>query len=229
MSGAYAETSPPRLDAFAAAWTALSRLLLRPPLQGDLERVRDAGLLAVWPLDRDEATVEGLALLEQSTEDVTAVRDDFHRLFVGPRVVAHPWESVHRSEEHLLFDESTMQVRKWYARYALAAPRLNREPDDHIGLELEFLAHLAQLALHHPDRTPQVMADVRSFLTDHVAPWAPQLAQLIIDQAHSMFYRGIGRLLAGTVAQSVAVFGSPSGAGHPGAAGLAVSPGLSGP
>lgn len=201
-----------RLAAFAAAWTALSRLLLRPPSQADLDAVRDPALLAVWPLARDAATAEGLRLLADSTEDADAVRRDHNLLFVGPGpLAAAPYESVQRGEERLLFDEQTLEVRAWYARYGLAAPRLNREPDDHVGLELEFLARLAQLALDRPEDAARVTIDLGDFLAGHVAAWVPGLADLVVTRAETGFHRGVARLLAGTVAQSVAVF-APSGA-----------------
>ncbi|MBO2519906.1 MAG: molecular chaperone TorD, partial [Firmicutes bacterium] len=38
-------------------------------------------------------------------------------------------------------------MRNWYARYGLVAEKKGQEPDDHVGLELEFVAHLAGLAL----------------------------------------------------------------------------------
>ena len=197
------------LPAFTTAWTVLSRLLLRPPTQLDLDTVRSPDLLAVWPLDHDAATAEGLALLRASAEeeDAEMVRADFNRLFVGPaRLLAHPWESVHRSEEHLLFDEQTAQVRTWYARYALAVPRLNQAPDDHIGLELEFLAHLGQRALADPEHASDVIADLAAFLSEHPAVWAPGFADLVSSRAEGPFYQGVGRLLTGTITQSVAAF-----------------------
>lgn len=198
------------LEAFVAAWTALSRLLLRPPSQADLDAVRDPELLAVWPVGGDQATTEGLALLGASTEDAATVRRDHNRLFVGPgHVLAPPWESVHRGEEHLLFDEPTLQVREWYNRYGLQAPRLNREPDDHVGLELEFCARLGQLALDLPADAPAITADLGLFLTNHVATWVPGFAELVCEHVDTRFHRGLGRLLAGTVTRSVSAFAPP--------------------
>ncbi len=196
-----------QLEAFAAAWTALSRLLLRPPTQEDLDSVRDPELLGVWPLDRDEATAEGLALLAESDEDAEAVRRDHNRLFVGPgHVLAPPWESVHLTQERLLFDEPTHRVRAWYARYGLQAPKLNKEPDDHIGLELEFCAHMARLAIDTPDARSDIETDIGLFLTDHLSLWAFMFAELMVEHADTLFHRGVGRLLSGTVSQSLDTF-----------------------
>lgn len=61
------------------------------------------------------------------------------------KVLAPPWGSVYMSEERLVFQKETLEVRNWYREFGLAAENLYREPDDHIALELGFLAHLAKL------------------------------------------------------------------------------------
>ena len=200
------------LQAWMAVWTVLSRLLLRPPTRDDLVALRDPGLLAVWPLGRP-GFADGLDLLARSSaagEDAEAVRADHNRLFVGPgHLRAAPYESVHRSEEGLLFDRETHQVRAWYARYGLQAPLLNREPDDHVGLELEFLSHLAGLALAEPERAETILADLGRFVSEHPATWVPGLARLITDGAGTHFYRGVGLLLGATMERTGTAFPGP--------------------
>ena len=62
-------------------------------------------------------------------------------------VVAPPWESVYFSPDRLVFQQETFQVRAWYTRFGLQSANHNKEPDDHISVELEFVAHLAELGL----------------------------------------------------------------------------------
>lgn len=198
---------PADLDALAAGWTVLSRLLLAPPTADTLAQLRDADLLAQWPL-RDErgAAARGTALLLASGaegEDAAAVRRDFAALFVGPgRLKAPPYESVHRSQERLLFEAETFQVRQWYARFGLAAPSLGRQPDDHIGLEIEFLATLAERALtaleeSDPDAARELVAAHQAFFSEHLLAWAPAVVTLIQEHAETAFYRGVAELAAG--------------------------------
>jgi TorA maturation chaperone TorD len=201
---------PGRLDALAAGWTALSRLLLAPPSDDTLAQVRNPALLDQWPLRDDSgATDRGRDLLLTSAsagEDADAVGRDFARLFVGPgRLQAPPWESVHRSRERLLFEAETFQVREWYARYGLEAPRLNREPDDHIGLELEFLATLAERAItaleeDRPEDAGELVSAHQGFLAEHVLPWAPALMDLIRENAETSFLQGVAELGTGALA-----------------------------
>lgn len=55
---------------------------------------------------------------------------------------APPYESCYRSPERVLPQASALEVREQYRNAGLAVKRLNREPDDHIGLELEFMYYL---------------------------------------------------------------------------------------
>lgn len=197
------------LHSYMACWTVLSRLLLRPPTEGDLQAVRDPGLLAVWPLGR-EGFAKGLDFLAASAHDgegVGEVRSDYLALFVGPgHLLAPPYESVQRGEERLVFDAETLQVRAWYSRFGLEAPRLNQEPDDHVGLELEFLTHLGRLALDQPEEEARVFALLGQFVAEHLGTWAPALASQIQAHAATCFYRGVGHLLGATVARTMEAF-----------------------
>ncbi len=194
------------LDAFAAACTVLSRLLLAAPAQPVLDATRRADMLAVWPLPPTEPTRRGLDAWQRSAdaaEDERAVRRDHRRLFVGPGpLLAPPYESVHLSVDRLVFEEQTRQVRAVYARHGLAAPRLDRDPDDHIGLELDLLANLAVRAMdaleaEDPTASAEIQEAKRAFLADHLLRWAPGLMHTIEEQADTAFYRGVAALGAG--------------------------------
>ena len=192
---------PDELDRFAAAFTVLSRLFLAPPDAQALDRLRDPSLLAGWPLPSATAE-EGISRLVASAaagETAEDVRADHTALFVGPGMRAVPYESVHRSVEKLLFEQQTLEVRALYARLGLAAPRLNREPDDHIGLELEFVAQccfqgLSALEAAEADQLAQVLALLEEFAADHLLVWGPDLMHQVTEGAATRFYAGVGRL-----------------------------------
>ena len=106
-----------------------------------------------WPfLSTEEDTAAGLDLLAAFCEGwnpawLGRLTWDFNRLFVGPgEMLAAPWESVYRSKTKLTFQEPTLQVRALYERFGFEAPGIHREPDDHLGLELDFLGSLSSLA-----------------------------------------------------------------------------------
>jgi TorA maturation chaperone TorD len=131
----------------------------------------------------------------------------YARLFIGPGpVVAPPWESVYFSDERLLFQRETFQVRAWYARFGLTVPNLHREPDDHIGLELSFVARLAELALqaiqaHEQERLQEALEAQRRFLAEHVLTWGPGWCSRVEVSSGSEFYRGLALLTRGALSE----------------------------
>lgn len=125
------------------------------------------------------------------------------RLFIGPeKVLAPPWESVYFNDERNIFQEQTLQVRQWYRQFGLEPEKLHSEPDDHVGLEFAFLAHLARLALEALERDDTAAFDQyldaqRRFLVEHPLQWVPLWATLVTENARTDFWRGVALLARG--------------------------------
>lgn len=189
-------------------------------LQGEPDRSRlnewiAAEVFSEAPFGGEQGDVrQGMAELAQWTQEnaplisdaaYQALREDRLRLLVGMGpVLAPPWESVYFSQERLLFQEETLQVRQWYARFGLEVERLYHEPDDHIGLEYSFLAHLASLGLQAAERGDAAeLADLRQaqaeFVSQHLLRWEPAWARLMLQHAHTDFYRGLAQLAHGAL------------------------------
>ncbi len=180
-----------------------------------LQSLISEGVFAESPLGMDQVEVQrGLELLQRwssenragiSADEMRALEADHLRLFVGlDRVLAPVWESVYFNESHLVFQEQTLQVRGWYAQFGLQAEKLNREPDDHIGLELIFVAHLAVRAVEAIDNEDTASADSllqaqRGFLREHLLRWGPAWAKLVKKHASTDFYRGLAHLTQGAL------------------------------
>ena len=196
------------LDQMAAAATFLSHALLRRDAAASmLQELNTASLAGSWPLEGDDHRT-GAALLEAAVREPAAAEDlteDFDALFIGPgRMHACPYESVYRSLEGLTFEAETMQVRRFYADHGLQAPAFNREPDDHIGLEVAFVGQLCLAALnaledHEPERAHQFVSSARLFVAQHLGVWGPDFCTRVIDNAHTAFYASIGHLVLGLI------------------------------
>lgn len=197
---------PERLDALAAAFSVLARLHQEPP---DAELLATLPSLRVdWPLPDTSATAAGLEQLRASGEAhecASAIRSDHARLY-GHVAVAKvsPYESVHRGRDGLVFDEETLQVRDAYRSLSLQAPRLNREPDDHIGLELDFIAQScakARDALDAGSRSDaeRYMAVGTRFFVEHLLQWAPTMLAKAAELADTRFMKGICHLTLGAL------------------------------
>lgn len=130
--------------------------------------------------------------------DVQKQQDEFYRLFSGPGVIqAPPWESVYKSRDHLLFGESTFQVRAFYHKYGLEYKAENLEPDDHLVIELEFMHYLSELCENASDLETLggLVDDQLQFLTEHLSIWVPRFCQKVLHNTDSLLYKGAAILL----------------------------------
>ena len=204
----------------ALVFQLLGRLFYEPPAEAWLQSLAGAALFDEVPFGGQQPEVRaGLALLQQWQHDFTASAPaaqaesllvDYTRLFVGPgKLLAPPYESAQVDEERLLFQEETLAVRAWYRRYGVELVNLHHEPDDHVGLELAFLAHLAQLALAAQTagdqlRLAELLEAQRAFLAEHPRRWLPGWCAQVVERARTGFYQGAARLTAGMLAEVAA-------------------------
>lgn len=193
----------------------LGKVLYAEPEWNQIPALFDQDVFSESPFAADQPDVErGLTLLRSwgqqafhypNEETLKALKDDYLQLFIGVDwVQAPPWESVYFNERRLLFQEQTLQVRDWYLKYNLLPEHLNNEPDDHIGLEMAFLSHLAELgldALDHQDQHTfdELLQAQRDFASQHFLRWVPMWCDLTEKNAKTEFYRGLACLVRGAM------------------------------
>ena len=155
--------------------------------------------------------IEGLRLLQEwsraglSDSAFEDLQSDYTYTFIGPdKVRVALWESVYFSRERLTFQEQTLDVRGWYRRFGLQAERIYHEPDDHIGLELAFLALLAQRGISalergEQDEFNQLLRAQREFFDQHPNQWATTFCEGVLEHARTPFYKGLALLTRGAL------------------------------
>lgn len=165
-----------------------------------------------WPIDDPDsarALEECRVGLAAAGDDLArALRTDQFELFVGPgRGFACPYESVWLSPENLMFDEQTYQVREEFARLGLEAPALEKEPDDHIGLEFAFVAEIAKcLPMAADEESLQALRGfLADFLDNHLGRYAPEVLALVEKHATTPVYRALPALARGVLAEARAL------------------------
>lgn len=127
---------------------------------------------------------------------------EFARLFIGPtHPPAVPFASFYLTETRSLMAEETLDVRRRYLDAGFAVKDPYRVPDDHIGVEIDFLFSLTSKSLELKDAGQEKEAERllkirREFLADHFLRWAPLFAESVIEFTGEEFYRGAASLLA---------------------------------
>ncbi|XXJ19308.1 TorD/DmsD family molecular chaperone [Desulfovibrio caledoniensis] len=195
--------------ACAMALNLFARLFLEAPDQIFLSQIGEARVFDQWPLPcPDREAADALQFLRTALEPhgesrASAMNGEYNALFLSPDHAVPLWESVWTTKDRLLFDGPMFDVRAQYARYGLASPNPDREPDDHIGLELSFLGGVmgcAAESLENGDaeaaRTHADVAD--AFLQQHLFAWAPRLLAAVAERGEAPIYGAVA-LLCGSV------------------------------
>ena len=178
------------------------------PLVGDSSRAR--------PSPRP-TTYSRLALLAEErrgqrrpTEAGLADSCGFHAVAGSGRCPPRRGESVYFSEERLLFQEETTDVRR-FTGWAFTSTAAARSPTT-TSFELSFVAHCAEQALQAAEEGDtgafaRLLAAQREFLEQHLLRWGPKWAELIDEHARTDFYRGLALLTRGALKEMALIFG----------------------
>lgn len=131
---------------------------------------------------------------------LTELKADYNQLFVGPNsLLAPPWESVYLTEEGLTFDRITLDVREFYRRHGLEFILINKEPDDHFAVELEFMAELIYRQIQcinskQFEESSFLMKEQTAFLNLHLIKWTSLFTQSVIEGSQTSYYKALAYL-----------------------------------
>lgn len=140
-------------------------------------------------------------------------RSEYTRLFIGPtKLPAPPWESVYVTKDRLIFQESTLEVRRCYLKYNFEPVHFRSEADDHIALELDFmsnLSHLVETSLQDDkiSEAVEILKDQQAFLEDHLLAWVPQFVTDLEAATSHPLYRGMAFILNDFLKADLALVG----------------------
>lgn len=162
-----------------------------------------------------EHTSEAFALLSVEDEDILGkmsafvktfkekvkredflenVRGEYVKLLIGPgRLTAYPWASVYLSEEKLLFQETTLKVRKAYGECGFSTSSEENVADDHIAIELDFMQSLSKLAFEafekdDLDEFKRLVTYQIKFIEEELITWVPSYAEDMVKSKTAYMY-----------------------------------------
>lgn len=163
---------------------------VQPPEDGD---VVSQALARMIDVARGEGKDRNVLLEELAVE--------YARLFIGPRnPPAIPFASFYLSESRALMTDETIAVRKIYLANNMVVENLYSTPDDHIAIELEFLAHLSDamietLVAGNSVRTNELEKVRELFIKEHMQQWIPSFIDAIDKADAHPFYQGAAHIL----------------------------------
>ena len=120
--------------------------------------------------------------------------EEYAALFIMPGGV-NPTESVSRSG--LYMQTFAGQVTRFYRKCSFTLPDDFKGFPDHIGIELEFMSHLAknEAGAYRENKADGWVALQKEFLQDHLSRWAADFAGDVAKYTRQPFYREMARLL----------------------------------
>jgi TorA maturation chaperone TorD len=186
------------LEGACAYFRIVGSLLFSQPGTSSIKMLKDERLFDELPFAQSNlAAMEGQQQMNEwlasAAIDALAeqARVDYVRLLVGlDKVLAAPWASVYLDVDKLLFSEQTLFVRRYFERYGMQLKDKYSEPDDHIGLELEFIACLLEL---------DECSAAYDFAQKFVATWIDRWNSDVQEYAQSGYYRALGNLALGGI------------------------------
>ena len=159
----------------------------------------------------EEELDAGYQMLEKylrhpGNDPLTDLAVDYARVFLGAGIVgneaAYPYESVYTSPKRLIMQEARDQVMAAYRAKGLTKVETQDVPEDHIALELEFMAYLCHDTQQAIDRDDWEAVSVYieeqlDFLTKHLLNWVPAFCVDIEKYAGTDFYKAVAKVTTG--------------------------------
>ncbi|MEH7501822.1 molecular chaperone TorD family protein [Neobacillus drentensis] len=191
------------------AYDILRRTFLEEPTKELIAQFQN-GVINFFPFKEENSQLkDGVELVNHyfKTFDMDKNFEELHwdytRMFIGPyELPVHIWESSYVNKDQLLFQEETLIVRRLYLENCFESLHYRREADDHLGLELDYMYHLNNIAndLAKEDNVTQlnkILADQDYFLQEHLLKWTPLFGKKVIQHSDTDFYKGMVKILIG--------------------------------
>ena len=139
-------------------------------------------------VELDKALAQLPTTVDEAALDLLA--SEFADIYLCHSYRIAPTGSVWLTEESLERREPMFEVREFYRKYSIQVPNWRMRPDDHIVHELQFLAHLCELA------SDEAIKDAACFLDLHMLNWIPDFAHAIEERARQAVHVASAKLTA---------------------------------
>ncbi len=116
---------------------------------------------------------------------------DYAAIYLNGSLGASPYESAWLSDDHTICHDAMFQLREIYAAIGLQAADWRRRPDDHLVLQLHFVAHCLR---HGADASD--WDALGRILDEHLLRWLDDFAGRVAARCDTALYAGLVLLTA---------------------------------
>ena len=167
----------------------------------------DPAFWEAFPSFDDEAVAEAVAACaryaEGAVQRAEAGEDEpqraaveYTKLFVGPpSPAAAPWETMYRGKNVTVgFGQATFEMRELLREAGLEVRNVNNQYEDHLGIELLYLAELCHCCAAGADGA-DAEGRLRTFVREHPVAWAPAFRDQVATAAPGGYYAPLADLV----------------------------------
>lgn len=122
----------------------------------------------------------------EALDDLAA---EYAAIYLTGAYGASPCESAWTDEDHLLCQDAMFELREIYAAAGLSATNWRHRPDDHLVLQLLYVAHVARRA-----KSMEEWRALARMLDEHLLRWIGDFAARIAARSSVTFYVGLAVL-----------------------------------
>lgn len=129
--------------------------------------------------------------IDQQVLDQLAV--DYADIYLNHSLHASPFESVWLDEDHLIQQEPMFKIREWYQRYGLSSSDWRVRSEDHLVLQLQFIAILLDSDSVFPKdiSLQKRLEDATHFMDEHLLLWLSDFTNLVMQRCATDFYASV--------------------------------------
>ena len=178
----------------------LARAYRRESDEEFLAKVAVAEVFSVMKVFSPQLNTAALRITNKARIDQLGV--EFCRLFIGPRPLVPPYESVHRIEPGnagQLWGDATVELKNLVKTFGLAYADDFHEMPDHISVEFELMYRLLNLEVEYLETDDRVNSDAvksaqRTLFKGHISIWLPAFCNKVETASNDHFYITLARL-----------------------------------
>lgn len=194
----------------ATMYRFLSHALLKEFSQDEIDHMKQMGTPDCESEEERKgfATIHRFLSMSADPDLRTTLACEYARVFLSAGVydglTAEPYESVFTSEEQILMQDARDEVVAIYRANGVDVDPELHMPEDHLGLEFEFLAIMsdrcADIARKQgldASELEQAIKTQATFIEDHILNWIDQLMEKVDEFAELPLYPAVMHIARG--------------------------------